>query len=219
VSPAVPRLLPLGESAWTLVLGNRIDRALHRRVLALARVIEGRRIAGVREIVPAYAALTVFCDPLTDGEAIGRELARLAAEPLPEHPQGGEAAGRLVNIPTRYDGPDLEEVARRTGLARSEVIRRHAAPEYTVYLLGFAPGFAYLGELDPALHLPRRETPRIRIPAGSVAIAGAQTGVYPLATPGGWHLIGTTDLLLFDRNRPQPALLHAGDRVRFEPIE
>ncbi|HEX9167224.1 MAG TPA: 5-oxoprolinase subunit PxpB, partial [Gemmatimonadales bacterium] len=124
--------------------------------------------------------------------------------------------GREWVIPVRYDGPDLEWVAARTGLNPDEVVRRHSARLYTVYLLGFVPGFAYLGELDPTLVLPRRSTPRQRVPAGSVAIAGAQTAVYPLATPGGWHLIGQTTLRLFDPEREPPALLAAGDTVRFE---
>ncbi|HLB54334.1 MAG TPA: 5-oxoprolinase subunit PxpB, partial [Gemmatimonadales bacterium] len=124
-----------------------------------------------------------------------------------------------VLIPVRYDGPDLEEVSARTSLTREEVIRRHTAPEYLVYLLGFAPGFGYLGDLDPALILPRRSAPRTRVPAGSVAIAGAQTAVYPLETPGGWHLIGRTTLSLFDPRRDPPALLAPGDRVRFEALE
>ncbi len=218
MNPLEPRLLPLGESAWTLVLGDRVDPALHRQVVRLARAIAAKPPAGVREIVPAYAAVTVFCDPQADAAAIGRELAHLTSLPLPGDGPGPTSDSRLVTIPTRYDGADLDLVARRTGLTRDEVIRRHTGPEYVVYLLGFAPGFAYLGELDPALRLPRRDSPRLQVPAGSVAIAGAQTAVYPLATPGGWHLLGRTELALFDRTRTPPALLRPGDRVRFEDI-
>jgi KipI family sensor histidine kinase inhibitor len=127
----------------------------------------------------------------------------------------GFAAGREHVIPVQYDGPDLEDVARRTGLAVADVIARHSAPTYTVYFLGFVPGWAYLGELDPALVVPRRTEPRARVPAGSVAIAGAQTGVYPYAIPGGWHLIGRTSVGLFDPMRDPPAVFAAGDRVRF----
>ncbi|HEV8198267.1 MAG TPA: 5-oxoprolinase subunit PxpB, partial [Gemmatimonadales bacterium] len=129
------------------------------------------------------------------------------------------SSSTLVTIPVRYDGPDLAYVARETGLTEREVIRLHAEPEYRVYLLGFAPGFAYLGDLDPALVLPRRSAPRLRVPAGAVAIGGAQTGVYPLATPGGWHLIGSTSLKMFDPAREPAALLRAGDRVRFQSAE
>jgi KipI family sensor histidine kinase inhibitor len=202
-----------------VVLGDRVDRSVHRRVLALARRLEASAPAGVREIVPAYTTVTVFFSPDADAEALRIRLEAMAraatAEPDPPDPGSGLPP---VVIPTRYEGPDLEWVAERTGLSPAEVIRVHAGREYEVFLLGFAPGFAYLGELDPRLRLPRRHTPRIRVPAGSVAIAGDQTAVYPLATPGGWHLIGHTDLVLFDPARDPPALLAPGRRVRFAPI-
>ena len=212
---------PLGEAAWTVVLGDRVDRELNARVRALAARIEAARLPGVIEVVPAYAALTVFFDrAAADGGALRAALETLAAEPpnadgrapVPESP------GRLIEIPVRYDGPDLDEVAQRTDLTRDQVVRRHAGREYLVYFLGFAPGFAYLGDLDPCLVLPRRETPRTRVPPGSVAIAGAQTAVYPLTTPGGWHLIGRTERVMFDPIRKPPVLLAPGDRVRFEPM-
>lgn len=202
-----------------VVLGDRVDRTVHRRVLALVRRLEAATLPGIREIVPAYTTVTAFFSPETDAEALRIRLEAMAltvaAEPDP--PDHGAALPPLM-IPTRYRGPDLEWVAERTGLAREEVIGLHAGREYEVFLLGFAPGFAYLGELDPRLRLPRRSAPRIRVPAGSVAIAGAQTAVYPLATPGGWHLIGQTDLVLFDSARDPPALLAPGRRVRFEPV-
>lgn len=211
------RLTPLGESALTVTLGHRVDRALHDRVLNLAHRIGSARWPGIRDIVPAYSTVTLFYDPLITGyEAVAAAVRFL--EPLDRTEAVPPAAGREFRFRVRYDGPDLEEVARRTGLSRQEVIARHAAPEYRVYLLGFVPGFAYLGELDPALVLPRRAPPRLRVPAGAVAIAGEQTGVYPMATPGGWHLIGSTDAALFDPDRDQPALLAVGDRVRFEPV-
>lgn len=229
-------ILPLGEAAWTVLLGDRVDAAIHERVTALAAAIEAERLPGVLEIVPAYAAVTVFFDPIgTDAEGLRERLAALARErmpgrnafppssgpsgpPSPVHPAGARDGRPLLVIPVSYDGPDLDDVASRTGLSRDEVIRRHSAPEYRVYLLGFAPGFAYLGDLDPSLVLPRRSAPRTRIPAGSVAIAGEQTGVYPLATPGGWHLIGSTPLAMFDPAREPAVLLRVGDRVRFERI-
>ncbi len=212
-----PAVLALGDGAFTVALGDRVERTLHRRVLGLSRAIAGAGLPGVSEIVPAYAAVTVYLTPDADPEAIERrllELARTASDPLPDD---GAEPSRLVAIPVRYDGPDLGDVAERTGLTREDVVRLHAGREYEVYLLGFAPGFGFLGELDPALRLPRRSSPRTRVPAGSVAIAGAQTAVYPLETPGGWHLIGRTDLVMFDRERNPPALLRPGDRVRFEP--
>ena len=213
-----PSILPLGEGAWTVTLGDRVDAAIHRQVIGLAGRIADAELPGVVEIVPAYAAVTVFFDPASAGaDDLRKTLAALAAQPT-NRAAVQPSTARSVTIPVRYDGPDLAAVARETGLSRDEVIRRHSAPEYQVYLLGFAPGFAYLGDLDPALVLPRRATPRTRVPAGSVAIAGAQTAVYPLATPGGWHLIGTTSLLMFDPAREPAAVLAAGDRVRFEPL-
>jgi KipI family sensor histidine kinase inhibitor len=123
--------------------------------------------------------------------------------------------GRQVDIPVRYDGPDLDHVAAHCGLSANEVVQRHTAAEYVVYFLGFQPGFAYLGGLDEALHTPRRAEPRLSVPAGSIGIGGAQTGIYPLATPGGWQLIGHTDMPLFDPQAEPPTLLAPGDRVRF----
>jgi len=121
----------------------------------------------------------------------------------------------LIEIPVRYDGPDLAEVAEWTGLTQDELIEKHCSRTYRAYMTGFAPGFTYLGDLDEALVLPRRTSPRVRVPAGSVAIAGAQTAVYPLVTPGGWHLIGTTSMAMFDPARDPPARVRAGDSVRF----
>jgi KipI family sensor histidine kinase inhibitor len=171
----------------------------------------------VREVVVGYAALTVWYDALrTDYAVIAAALEPI----LDQTPAAARAADtpREHRIPVRYDGPDLAEVADRTGLTVSEVIDRHSNRWYEVYLIGFVPGWAYLGDLDPALVLPRRSVPRTRVPAGSVGIAGAQTGVYPLATPGGWHLLGRTSIVLFDPNAEPPALLAPGDRVRFVPV-
>lgn len=211
-----PAIVPLGEEGWTVVLGDRVDPEVHCRVAGLAERLAAAALPGVVELVPAYAAVTVFFDAeQVSAEAVRRAIARIAAAPNNE--AAAPAPSRLVSIPVRYDGPDLADVASRTGLPADEVICRHAGREYEVYLLGFAPGFAYLGDLDPALVLPRRSSPRTRVPAGSVAIAGAQTAVYPLATPGGWHLIGSTPLVMFDPSRDPAALLRAGDRVRFVP--
>jgi len=236
-------IVPLGEQAWTVVLGETVDRMLHQRVTGLAARIAAARVPGLVEIVPAYATVTVFFEG--DAEEIRRRLVALCHPERSEgagrrHPERNEGAGRrhpersegagashrerseaipqLHVIPVRYTGPDLAYVATQTGLTPDQIIERHSAREYLVYLLGFVPGFGYLGDLDPSLVLPRRATPRTRVPAGSVAIAGAQTAVYPLATPGGWHLIGTTTMAMFDPAREPAALLKAGDRVRFEPV-
>ena len=212
------RWLPLGDSALTLVFGDAIDPQVHARILAVAHALRVRPPRGVTEVVPAYTTLGVWFDPLS------REAADLASELVEiaktsDRLTVGPSGEREWVIPVRYDGPDLDDVASKTGLSRDEVVRRHTETTYRVYLLGFVPGFAFLGLLDPSLELPRRSSPRLKVPAGSVAIAGRQTAVYPLDTPGGWHLLGRTDFTLFDPRRDPPAVLGVGDRVRFEAIE
>jgi KipI family sensor histidine kinase inhibitor len=165
----------------------------------------------VVELVPGYRTVLVVADPARAG--VLDELA--AALPDLELPPADEVAGEPVEIPVSYDGEDLPEVASLTGLEAEEVVRRHTAPEYTVAFLGFSPGFPYLVGLDPALEVPRRDTPRTSIPAGSVGLAGSQTGIYPTASPGGWQLIGRTEVTLFDPERDPPALLAPGSRLRF----
>jgi len=214
-----PRIEPLGDSALLLVLGEGTNPALAVRTAALAAHLRAASLPGVFEIVPAYGSLAVFFDRLTaEADRLAERLVQTAGAFEARGAPLGH--GRPIHvIPVRYDGPDLAEVGERTGLVPMEVVRRHTEPVYDVYFLGFVPGFAYLGPVDPALVLPRRPTPRRRVPAGSVAIAGAQTGVYPLETPGGWHLIGRTDVVLFDPQRNPPNLLAAGDRVRFSPTD
>jgi KipI family sensor histidine kinase inhibitor len=166
---------------------------------------------GVVELVPGYRTVLIVADPERAG--VLDELA--AGLPGLELPPAGAVAGETVEIPVSYDGEDLPEVAGLTGLEADEVVRRHTAPEYTVAFLGFSPGFPYLVGLDPALEVPRRDTPRTSIPAGSVGLAGNQTGIYPTASPGGWQLIGRTEVTLFDPTRDPPALLAPGTRLRF----
>jgi len=214
VTRPLPTITPLGESAVTLSWGTTVSPDLNVLVHRTARSIHAARLPQVVDVVPAYAALTVFYDPLhLDYEAMAARLGEIAAAAGDPDPASDSRTDH--EIPVVYDGPDLEEVARQTGLRIPEIVARHSAREYQVYLLGFVPGFAYLGELDPALVVPRHGSPRKRIPAGSVAIAGAQTAVYPLDTPGGWHLIGHTPVTLFDPTRTPAALLAPGDRVRF----
>jgi KipI family sensor histidine kinase inhibitor len=166
---------------------------------------------GVVELVPGYRTLLVVADPARV-EALDELAAGLGELELPP---AEAVAGEPVEIPVRYDGEDLPEVAELTGLEADEVVRRHTAPTYTVAFLGFSPGFPYLVGLDPALEVPRRDTPRTSIPAGSVGLAGGQTGIYPTASPGGWQLIGRTEVTLFDPGRDPPALLGPGSRLRF----
>jgi KipI family sensor histidine kinase inhibitor len=166
---------------------------------------------GVLELVPAARTVLVRFDPELTGFSRLRD--ELAAIPLPD---GGGRAGREVVVPMRYDGPDLHEVSVATGLSRAEVVERHSRGSYTVAFCGFSPGFGYLTGLDPALHLPRRTDPRTAVPAGSVALADRYTGVYPRSSPGGWRLIGHSDLVAWDLRRDPPALFTPGTRVRFE---
>ena len=209
-----PTLHALGETAVTLSWGSTVSLELNAMVHQAAGAIRAADLPAVVDVVPAYAALTVFYNPLhTNFDEMAEQLRQLVAAATTPNAPAVESVEHC--IPVVYDGPDLEEVARQTGLKVSDVIQRHTAPEYRVYLLGFVPGFAYLGELDPALVVPRHGSPRKRIPAGSVAIAGAQTAVYPLDTPGGWHLIGRTSVSVFDPTRDPAALLSPGDLVRF----
>jgi inhibitor of KinA len=207
---------PLGDSAVTVKLGDGISEALSELVVRRADAISKERIAGVSDVVPSYGSLTVHYDPRTISYADVRK--RILSVRINE--ESGAASEREIVrhfIPVRYDGEDLADVARLTRLDADEVVRIHSSAEYRVFVIGFVPGFAYLGPLDSRLVLPRRESPRKRVPAGSVAIAENQTGVYPSETPGGWHLIGRTDLRMFEASRAQPSMLAVGDRVRFLP--
>jgi KipI family sensor histidine kinase inhibitor len=212
-----PAILPLGEGALTLRLADVASVALAERSAQLALAVREWSLDGVHDIVPSVASLTVFYDPLVvDHRALATRLDALARGPTAA--QGGHPVGATHVVNVRYDGADLDDVAARTRLSRDEVIQRHSTREYHVMALGFLPGWAYLGPLDDALALPRRTTPRARIPAGAVAIAGTQTGIYPRESPGGWHLIGSTHIVLFTPERTPPVLFRPGDRVRFVPV-
>jgi inhibitor of KinA len=203
------RISPLGDTALLAELGSRLDTALNTRCIALAAALRKRR--DVRQAVAGYASVTVHFDPdqATVG-SLGASIKRLAAKrPKVEVP------GRLHRIPVVYDGEDLADVMDTLKLSRDELIAMHTRPIYRVFLVGFVPGWAYLGPLPEELYLPRRKTPRMQVPAGSVAIAGRQTGVYPLPTPGGWHLIGRTSVKLFLPDSDPPCLFRSGDRVKF----
>ena len=193
-----------------------IDPVINERAILLAAGIRARQARGVRDIAPGYSTLGIHFDPLqTDlaalEQAIASEFAALAA--LDE-----VAARDPIEIPVEYGGahgPDLDTVAAHAGCSVAEVITRHSERLYRVYMLGFVPGFAYMGRVDPSIAAPRHRVPRERVPAGSVGIAGLQTGVYPVESPGGWQLIGRTPTVMFDADRAQPSLLKAGDLVRF----
>lgn len=214
MTPA-PEILTLSDDALLIRLGEVIDPALNRRVHLLAAAVMLQPLPGVLECIPGYASLTVQYDPLRLTEAEARawlERRLCLAEETAARPT------RQVEVPVVYDGPDLAFVAETCRLSPAEVIRLHSGALYTVYLMGFAPGFPYLGIVPPALRVPRLPTPRPKVPAGSVAIANAQTGIYPVESPGGWRLIGRTPLVLFDPERTPPFLFAPGDEVRFLPV-
>lgn len=211
-----PRIYPFGDSALVCAAPPPATLACQERVWTVAEA--ARQWPHVLEVVPGMNNLTIVFDPLeADVQALAVELAVAW-----ERASSTRLAAREVEIPVRYggeNGPDLAAVAEHAGLTADEVVRRHANAEYIVFFLGFQPGFAYLGGLDESLHTRRRDVPRLEVPAGSVGIGGAQTGIYPAASPGGWQLIGRTALALFDPTRSPPTLLQPGDRVRFTVAE
>lgn len=208
-----PRIREMGDAALLVELGNVLDAARNAQVHALARRVETLR--GVTAVIPGYTTLLVeYENAVCEYDALRQDLER--ALQAPDATAAMEA--RVIEIPTRYGGelgPDLGFVAQHNGITADELIQIHTRDTYQVFMLGFAPGFPYLGILDEKIAAPRLETPRKRVPAGSVGIAGRQTGIYPRESPGGWRLIGRTELKLFDPMQDPPTLLRAGDRVRF----
>ena len=212
------RFLSAGDRALVVEFGDHIDRALSEEVLRLAASLRADELLGVVETTPTFRSLMVHYDPLVTSRA---ELEGAIASLLDREP-GPRGAATVWRVPVCYEdefAPDLAEVARLSGLAPDEVVRLHSSVRYHVYMLGFLPGFPYMGDLPAALALPRRADPRVRVPAGSVSIATSLTAIYPYESPGGWHLIGTTPVRLFDIERASPALLAPGDAVLFEPID
>jgi len=222
---AAPSFEPLGESTLLVRFGSHVDPSLNARVHATVAALRAAMLPGVDDIVPAYASVALHYRPMeweAGGGSAWRNFADAVGAVLSHAPASTPADERAVEIPVRYggvDGPDLDALAARLGLSSHDLVERHASAEYRVAMIGFAPGFPYLLGLDPALHAPRLANPRLRVPRGSVAIGGAQTGIYPSVLPGGWQLIGRTPLVLFDTAREPACLLAAGDRVRFRAIE
>lgn len=211
------RILACGDTALTVEFGDTIDRHVSALVLALAGQIERAAIPGVLELAATFRSLMVHYDPAVLPQA---ELRRRLA-PLLVGLEATQEAGRRWRIPACYHeslAPDLAEVAHRTGLTPAQVVERHSATTYHVYMVGFLPGYPYMGDLAPELALPRREDPRVAVPPGSVAIATTLTAIYTLESPGGWHLIGRTPAPLWDVRQARPAILAAGDKVVFEPL-
>lgn len=216
------RFSPLGEDALVMQFGTTIQLEIHQRILLWKEAIEAAALPGVTEVVPAYTTLTVFFLPESI-PATQNPYTRLKEGILQLAPHSATTQERQVikEIPVCYEEPyalDLNFVAKHNGLSTQEVIRIHTSQDYPVYFLGFSPGFPFLGGMSEQIATPRHATPRTKIPAGSVGIAGAQTGIYPLASPGGWQIIGRTPYQLFDHKRQPPTLLQPGDIIRFKAI-
>ena len=214
----LPRFRPMGDRSLLVELGDTISPDVNRRVQRLMLQLQQAPPPGVREIAPGYRSLLVVYEPLSIACA---ELKGRIAEAAARQGLAGLPQAKLLTVPVFYGGgygPDLEEVAGRLGIPTDEVIRLHTETIYRVYMIGFTPGYPYLGELPAALAVPRRSTPRTRVPKGSVGIAQRQTGIYPVESPGGWQIIGWTPIELFDPSRQLPSLLEMGDRVKFEAV-
>ncbi len=212
------KILPAGDRALVAEFGNVIDEAVNRRVNALRQALSAEAVPGVREMIPTYRSLLIEYNPAVISFAALR--ARVEACDL-AGAEGGEGARRVLEIPCCYGGAygeDMGDMERITGLSEREIVSIHAGREYRVYMLGFLPGFAYLGGMDERIAAPRLPSPRVTIPAGSVGIGGSQTGVYPMASPGGWRLIGRTPVAFYDPEREKPVLCEAGDYIRFVPV-
>lgn len=213
-----PRFLAAGDTAVVVEFGTVVDRGINRRVTSLGRALREADLAGIVDLVPTFRSLMVHFDPTIVRRAEIEEKVNALLPDLSDAVSGG----RLWRVPTLYGGsygPDLEEVAERTGMTPEKVVEIHSAGEYECYMMGFMPGLGYLGILPDELALPRRTEPRVRVPGGSVSIATNLTNVYTKESPGGWHLLGRTPVEFFDLRRPEPILLNAGDKVRFYEID
>ncbi len=212
------RFRPMGDRSFLIELGEKISPDVNCRVQQLLQRIQHARLPGVRELAPGYRSLLVVFDPLTVASVELREHITTVAS---AQGSAGLPPAKLLTVPVFYGGehgPDLEWVASHLGISADEVIRLHSETIYRVYMIGFTPGYPYLGELPAALAVPRRSTPRTRVLKGSVGIAQRQTGIYPVESPGGWQIIGWSPIELFDPNRQLPSLLEMGDRVKFEAV-
>ena len=212
-------MVPAGDSVLVVEFEERIDPVVNARAIAVSDAIQAAGLSGVRDVVPTYRSVAVYFDPLrVDYDRLVAVLEREVAQPVPD-----VSAPRVpLRIPVCYGGdlgPDLDAVASFAKMSAEEVVRLHSAGIYRVFMLGFVPGFAYMGIVDERIAAPRHSTPRVRVPIGSVGIAGVQTGIYSAETPGGWQLIGRTRVKPFDPSRAEPFLLKAGDAVQFVQID
>ena len=214
-----PQILPSGDSAVLVRFGEQISESINRQVISLRNNLESKHIQGVTETIPAYASLLVIYNPLIlSYKNIFRKIRKILAEPESET----DTKSRTITIPVCYDlsfGLDLKEVSAHTRLSTEEIIRIHTASTYHVFMLGFTPGFPYLGETDQKISCPRKSTPRQIVPEGSVGLAGRQTGIYPIESPGGWQIIGRTPLKIFNPGSTNIFPIQTGDLIRFKAID
>ena len=213
------KILTVGDSSILIEFGKEISPDINARIAATVRLMRVQEIEGIVDMIPSFCALLINYDPRVISYG---ELKKRLEDVLKVDVAVETEPAKVFEIPVCYDGeygPDLSNIAEHAGITKEEVIAIHSSSDYLIYMLGFLPGFSYLGGLDERIHIPRLANPRIKIPAGSVGIGGAQTGIYPLDSPGGWQLLGKTPVKTYDPDREVPILFEAGDYIRFVPVD